>query len=268
MGITARMRTLAGLLAALLFLGGPARGATTLAPVSVAYAGSLVTPMEGPIATALAARDRMRFIGEPRGSKAIANLILQGLRSPDVFISADRRDVARLAARGLVARAITFASASLVLGFAPTRHGRALYAAAKSGTRAAVLRVLRTPGLRIARTDPALDPKGARTIEALHMLGLSPSLGVVFPEEDLLVRLETGEADIGFLYSTEAVARKLAYVRLPGKASLSDKITYTLAILKHAPHPQAAERFAAFVLSGAGRRILEASGITYTTHHR
>ena len=251
------MRALFALIAALTLLG-----ATPPATVSVAYAGSLVTPMEGPIA-AQAAQAGLRFVGEPRGSRAIANLILQGLRNPDIFISADRADVQRLAKAGLVAQATTFASASLVLGFAPTPRGRALYAQTASGTRDAVTELLQTPGLRIARTDPALDPKGARTIRALQILGLPKSLGVVFPEEDLLVRLETGEADVGFLYSTEAVARKLRYVPLPGKASLSDEITYTLAILKHAPHPQAARRFAAFVLTGAGRTILQGAGITY-----
>lgn len=232
--------------------------------VSVVYAGSLVTPMEGPVATALAAHAGLHFVGEPRGSKALANLILEGLRKPDVFISADRRDVARLAAAGLVASSVTFADASLVLGFAPTARGHTLYRETEVHNPATIQELLRTPGLRIARTDPAIDPKGARTIEALKLLGLPSNLGTIFPEEDLLVRLETGEADVGFLYSTEAVARHLAFIPLPGKASLSDKITYTLAILKQAPHPEAARRFASFVLSGAGRPILEHAGLRYT----
>jgi ABC-type molybdate transport system substrate-binding protein len=50
---------------------------------------------------------------------------------------------------------------------------------------------------------------------------------------------------------------------LPGNAALTDRITYTLAIMKAAPHPQAAHAFADFVLSGPGRAILEKAGLIY-----
>ncbi len=231
------------------------------APVVVEYAGSLVTPMEGPIASALAGRG-MAFSGEAKGSRALAHLIASGLRRPDVFISADRSLVGDLQRRGLVASARTFASARLVLGYTPRSPYAARFREAAAG-RLSVARLLQTPGLRIARTDPLLDPKGTFTIRSLRDLGVSPELGAVFPEEDLLVRLETGVVDCGFLYSTEAIARHIPTVALPGKASLSGQITFTLVILKAAPHPQAARRFAAFILHGEGRRILQTAGLTY-----
>ncbi|MBV8118105.1 MAG: ABC transporter substrate-binding protein, partial [Candidatus Eremiobacteraeota bacterium] len=45
--------------------------------VSVLYAGSLVTPMEGPIKTSLATAG-IDFEGEGGGSKMLANLIASG----------------------------------------------------------------------------------------------------------------------------------------------------------------------------------------------
>lgn len=235
-----------------------------LAPstVVVEYAGSLVTPMEGPVAVALR-REGITFDGEARGSKAITHLIESGLRTPDVFISADASLVAQLRAEGRVASATTFAGGSLVLGYAATSSDAERFRAAARG-RLTLRALLATPGLRIGRTDPALDPKGQRTIQALHILRITgPVPGAVFPEEDLLVRLESGSLDCAFLYSTEAIARHIPYIPLPGKAALSNEITYTLAIMKQAPDPQAAQRFATFIVHGKGRGILERAGLVY-----
>ena len=229
--------------------------------VVIDYAGSLVTAMEGPIAKA-ATKEGLHVVGEARGSTALTHLIEAHLRTPDVFISADRSLVDELARNGFIASSRTFASATLVLGYSPASAHLDLFERAKQG-KITVAGLLRTPGLRIARTDPALDPKGARTIQALKLLGLPPDLGIVFPEEDLLVRLETGEADIAFLYSTEALERNIPWIALPGKASLSGEITYTLAVMKAAPHPEGAKRFASFIFSGAGRPILERAGLDY-----
>lgn len=241
-------------------------------PVSVLYAGSLVTSMEGPIAAAVLKEDNLQFSGEGRGSKALANFIASGIRHPDVFISADTALVDGLAKQGLVASSVTFGNASMVLGYSPKSTHRALFEAVGAG-KTSLLDALRTPGLRIVRTDPQLDPKGARTIEAVRILGGDAAVAAILgpgenptqivPEENLLVRLETGEADLGFLYSTESTARKIPAIPLPGKASLSDEITYTLAIMKRAPHPDAAQRFADFILKGDGRAILEDAGIHY-----
>lgn len=235
-------------------------GSANAAPpqtVSVMYAGSLVTPMEGPVAQALA-KQGITFEGEGRGSQEIANFILAGLRDPDVVILVDPSIVATLAKKGLIAQSWTFGSASLGIGW-------------RTSVRFAGFAHL--GGTHIARTDPRLDPKGTYTIEAVRMLlgsegerkllGDDENPAQVFPEQDLLVRLETGEADFGFLYSTEARARHLNFTPLPGSASLSDKIRYTIAIMKNAAHPQAARAFVDFILHGDGRTILTNAGIDY-----
>ena len=81
--------------------------AQTAGTVSVLYAGSLVTPMEGPIKTALAAKG-IDFQGQGAGSKMLANLIAAGAKNPDAFISVDPTLVTGRGSK--VAHASTFAA--------------------------------------------------------------------------------------------------------------------------------------------------------------
>lgn len=243
--------------------------AASILSVSVFYAGSLVTPMERSVAPALA-RAGIAFEGRPGGSKFLEHLIASKLARPDVFISVDPALVTTLGTR--VTNVRTFASTSLGIGWSSRSRFAPLFARVAAG-RTSVLDALRTPGLRIGRTDPRLDPKGRYTVEAMQMLagaagarailGSAENPNQTFPEEDLLARIDTGEADVGFFYKTEAVARGLHFVPLPGKASMSDRITYTIAVLRDAPDPQAARRFERFILSGDGRAILERAGLIY-----
>lgn len=243
--------------------------AQTRGVVSVVYAGSLVTPMEGPIKAALA-QQGIDFQGQGAGSKMLANLIAAGTKNPDIFISVDPKLVTGLGAK--VARATTFAGTSLGIGWSDQSRQAALFASVAAG-KTSIVAALSTPGLAIGRTDPKLDPKGGYTVEAVtilagpdgekRILGDPENDAQIFPEEDLLARIDTGQADVGFFYKTEAVARGLHFVPLPGKASMSDKITYTIARLRNAPHPARATAFEQFILTGQGKTILQNAGIDY-----
>jgi molybdate/tungstate transport system substrate-binding protein len=235
----------------------------------VLYAGSLVTPMEGPIKSALASQG-IDFQGQGGGSKMLSNLIASGAKNPDVFISVDPAQVTKLGSK--VAMQKTFASTSLGIGWSANSKDAALFDSVAAG-KTPLLQALQTNGLVIGRTDPKVDPKGEYTVVAMKMLagdateqtilGDDENPAQTFPEEDLLARLETGQVDVGFFYRTEAIARNLKFYALPGKASLSDKITYTLAVMANAPDQAQAKAFADFILTGQGRTILEKAGLTY-----
>ncbi|MBV8489083.1 MAG: extracellular solute-binding protein [Candidatus Eremiobacteraeota bacterium] len=240
------------------------------------YAGSLVTPMEGPVKAALRALG-IDFQGEPGGSKKLANFIESGVRSPDVFISADPALVKKLGSR--VADGSIFATTSLGIVWSTHSNIAARVFAQFSGMDLApnaekLENALMTPGLKIGRTDPALDPKGQYTIEDMkawlgpdgerRLLGDDGNPAQIYPEEELLARLDTGEIDAGFFYRTEAVARNAPFVALPPEAAAA-QIKYTLAVMNDAPHPAAARAFTAFVLDGEGRAILTKAGLTYFT---
>lgn len=237
--------------------------------VDVLYAASLVTPMEGPVAGALRAQG-IAFAGEPGGSKKLANLIAAGVRSPDVFICVDPATLVGLGTS--VVSATAFARTSLGIAWSSKSRFQNVLDDAAAG-RVPLMQALATPGLRIGRTDPRLDPKGAYTIDALkelagaraerRLLGDDENPQQIFPEEDLLARVETGEIDAGFFYRTEAVARGYRFVALPREPA--SQITYVLALMRNAPHPEAAGTFAKFILRGAGRPLLERAGLEYVT---
>jgi molybdate/tungstate transport system substrate-binding protein len=258
--------------------------------VSVLYAGSLVSVMERTIVPALA-KQGLIVQGEAKGSVALANLIKGGLRSPDVFVSADPKVI-----DGLVSATpkpfstwyVTFATTRLVIGYSPKSAFAADFVKASRGEKK-LTDVLLQSGLRIGRTDPALDPKGYRSIivaklieseEKLpgfadKLLGEARNPDQVFPEETLLVRLESGELDAAFLYATESVSRILPAIELPPAANLGDPslastyatasvtidgvtrtggpASYALTVLSAAPNPDGAVKFAAYFFSSAGR---------------
>jgi molybdate/tungstate transport system substrate-binding protein len=243
--------------------------------VSVAYAGSLVRVMEGPMADALRDKTGLKFAGEGKGSKALAHLISAGLRTPDIFISADPKlldDLMRGGENALISGYTVFGSARMVVAYSGKSPHRDLFADVVRRNRS-ILDVLSNPDVRVGRTDPQLDPKGERTVRVLHLLAAHYhhaddeskllAKAQVFPEEDLAVRVESGELDAGFFYSTEIPDRGLQAIELPGDSNLSQEISYALAVLRHAPHPDAAKTFAEFVLTGGGRAVLERAGVSY-----
>lgn len=246
-----RMVRIVALLAALSLVGVvPAQ------PVTVAYAASLIKPMEGPIAQTLLREEHLQFLGEAKGSTALAHLISDGLRHPDVFISADS---------SLYPGLRPFGRADLVVAYAPSSRFAAQFDAAAHG-KLDLAALLRTPGLRIGRTDPQVDPKGAKTLSALAALGVSPGGDEqTFPEEDLLVRTETGQVDCGFFYTTETHTADLKVVVLPKGIGSRPGIAveYAIVVVPGAAHPAAAHRLVDFLLQGEGRHLLEDAGLHY-----
>jgi molybdate/tungstate transport system substrate-binding protein len=246
--------------------------AVTLIPssspaVSVAYAASLVAVMEGPLAQAFETDTGLRFVGEAKGSRALANFIRAGLRNPDVFISADPAVF-----KGLARSYTVFGSARMVLAYSSKSSRAQLFARAAQGG-VSLAGVLSSPGVRVGRTDPAIDPKGARTVRAVQLLGRyyrQPAFAQkflktapAFPEEDLAVRVQTGELDAGFFYSIETAPMGLRTVELPPGTNLANDIAFGIAVLPDAAHPQNAQSFLNFVLYGRGKRILESAGLHY-----
>ena len=129
--------------------------------------------------------------------------------------------------------------------------------------------VLLKPGIKIGRTDPNLDPKGALTVELLKKAEVSyrkPGLSLhvleapVLPE--VVSQVQSGELDVGFFYSTETTGAKLRSVDLP--SDLTPTAVYTVTILTDAKEAKVADRFVAFLLGPNGRALLREHGLTTT----
>jgi molybdate/tungstate transport system substrate-binding protein len=259
-----------GVIAVALF-AGTASAASATGTVNVLYAGSLVNLMERGVGPAFDKATGDRFQGFAGGSAGLANQIKGKLRRGDVFISANPKvnDSLMGGANGdWVSWYVAFAQSPLVIGynadskFAGDFKTKSWY------------EVLQEPGIRIGRTDPKLDPKGALTLalmkqaESIYkmpnlsqkILGAPDNPAQVLPEETLVGRLQSGQLDVGFFYSTETSDAKIPAIALPPEVAL--KAVYTVTILHNAPNPDGAAEFVSYLLGGEGQGLLKEHGLT------
>jgi molybdate/tungstate transport system substrate-binding protein len=257
-------------LAAIFMIAAPASAWATAGTVNVLYAGSLVNLMERSIGTAFEQKSGDQFQGYAGGSNKVANEIKGKLRRGDVFVSANPKvdDQLMGEANGDWVRwYIAFAESPLVIGYNPSSRfvndlkNRPWY------------EVLAEPGLKLGRTDPKLDPKGALTVELLkraeafynkpslsqQIIGEPDNPVQVLPEETLVGRLQSGQLDVGFFYSTETSDAKIPAVNLPDE--IAPRARYTVTILRDGPNPAGAERFVSFLLNSQGRDLLKQHGL-------
>jgi molybdate/tungstate transport system substrate-binding protein len=240
-------------------------------PVNVLYAGSLVNLMEHDIGPAFNRATGNTFQGFAGGSSLLANQIKGKLRHGDVFVSASPKVNASLkgpANGDWVSWYIGFAQSPLVIGYNPNSRFAADFKSKPW------YEVLMQPGIRIGRTDPKLDPKGALTLELMkraeakyNMPGLSQKIlgtpenpAQVLPEETLVGRLESGQLDVGFFYSTETSDAEIPAIVLP--ADVTPKASYTVTILRDPPNPTGAEQFVTFLLGPEGQSLMKEHGLS------
>jgi molybdate/tungstate transport system substrate-binding protein len=205
--------------------------------VSVMYAGSLVKIMEDDLGPSFHNQTGYNFIGEGKGSVQLSNLIIDGFRRPDIFISADTLPIEKIINHSppLAQWLVKFASAELVIAYNPKSPFAPDLEKAVTGE-IPWYKVLEEKGFKFRRTDPELDPKGYYTIIAAKLaniyyndstiknkiLGTDRNPEQIFPEEVLRSILESGQIDGIAAYKHEAIARGLPYITLVPQISLGD----------------------------------------------
>jgi molybdate/tungstate transport system substrate-binding protein len=207
--------------------------------------------------------------GYSAGSKALATDIKGKVYQGDVFISASPKVNATLEGSkngNWVSWYGAFATAPLVIGYNPSSKF------ANDLKTKPWWQVITEPGFRIGFTDPATDPKGELVAEALTATAKSQNLPAltaiennksdVFPEETLVGRLQSGQLDAGFFYTSESTPAKIATVPVTGQDL---KATYTVTILAGATHEAGAEAFINWLLGPSGQAALTSAGFTVTT---
>lgn len=231
--------------------------------VFVMYAASLVKTFEDILGPSFQNKTGYMYVGEAKGSVQIANMIIDGQRTPDVFVSAGTIPIKKLMINNSVSSSyaggkphsllakwlVKFASAELVIAYSPNSRFNVDLDKAKRGE-IQWYHVLSEPGFKFGRTDPELDPKGYYMIIAaklsnlyyndptieLKILGNDRNPKQLFPEETLRTTLDTGQLDAIAAYKHEAVARGLPYITLPPEISLAnptysyiyERVSYTL----------------------------------------
>ena len=129
------------------------------------------------------------------GSNTLAAQITQGAPA-DVFASANMTIPNQLNAKNLVSKPVVFTRNTLVV-VVPTSNPANIK----------TVYDLRKPGTKLVVAGPAV-PVGAYTIQILRNMGLSSVLQNVVSREtdvrEVLAKVALGEADAGFVYSTDA----------------------------------------------------------------
>jgi molybdate/tungstate transport system substrate-binding protein len=267
-------------LAAGLFAAGlsvvSTRAALPAGRVDVLYAGSLLNQMEHGVGPAFARATGDEFQGYAGGSVGLANQIKGKLRRSDVFISANPRvndSLMGAANGGWVSWYIAFAQSPLVVGYNASSKF-----AAEFKTRP-WYQVLQEPGIKIGRTNPQFDPKGALTLTLLKraeafynspglsekIIGVNGAQVLPIAEELELALLQSGKLDVGFFYSTETADAKIPALSLP--PAITSQAIYTVTIPHNATHPEGAGEFVAFLLGSDGQRLLKEHGLTLQRMH-
>jgi molybdate transport system substrate-binding protein len=184
-------------------------------------------------------------------SSTLAAQITQGAPA-DVFASANTTIPLQLFAKGLVQKPVVFTRNRLVL-VVPTSNPAGIHSVYD----------LRKPGIKLVIAAPAV-PVGSYTLQVLKQMGLTSVLSnVVSRESDVrsvLSKVALGEADAGFVYSTDArtVPGKVAVLKIPAWAQ--PKVTYEMAVVSSSSNKTAARQFIKKVLSKAGQRKMLAAG--------
>lgn len=184
-------------------------------------------------------------------SSTLAAQITQGAPA-DVFASANTTIPAQLFAGGLVQKPVVFTRNRLVL-VVPTSNPAGIHSVYD----------LRKPGVKLVIAAPAV-PVGNYTLQVLRQMGLTSVLSnVVSRESDVrsvLSKVALGEADAGFVYSTDAktVPGKVKVIKIPAWAQ--PKVAYAMAVVSSSGNKAAARRFIKEVVGKAGQKKLRAVG--------
>ncbi|MXX54448.1 MAG: molybdate ABC transporter substrate-binding protein [Gemmatimonadetes bacterium] len=246
----------AAVLSATLLLPGCGSADPERQPLRVFAASSLTDAFSDMAGAFEASHPETEVVLVFAGSQVLRLQIEQGAPA-DVFASADPRHMESLVGEGLVTGQRVLAENELVV-IVPRGNPSRIEAFADL-VRAERL-VIGTPYV----------PVGAYTREALRRAGADGGLpgfeaevlGRVVSEESnvrlVRAKVELGEADAAIVYRTDAAPGRVRTVRVPSRANV--RAQYLIGVVAGAENVAGAERWAGFVASPEGRRILSRHG--------
>jgi molybdate transport system substrate-binding protein len=182
------------------------------------------------------------------GSNALATQIGNGAPA-DVFASANTTIPAQLFARGIVDKPVNFTRNTLVIVVPKSNPARirTVYDLAK-------------PGVKIVVANSAV-PVGSYTLQILRNMNLTAKVTSNFVSQEtdvreVLAKVALGQADAGFVYSTDAkaVPDRVAVIKMPAWAQ--PKIAYAMAVVSRSANKADAQAFIKKVLSKSGQATM------------
>lgn len=213
-----------------LLLAPAAHGQERTGPLVVFNAGSLAGPFRELLQAFVRRHPAVRPQQESSGSLEAARKLTELGKIPDVIGVADYLVISSLLIPAHATWYITFARNAMVLVHGPNAIG------AGEINRENWERILLRPGVRVGRSDPALDPNGYRSLMVLQLteahrrqpglaarlLAAMPSRWVRPKEADLIALVQAGELDYAWSYRSMARTLRMPFVELPPEVDLSD----------------------------------------------
>ena len=277
-------------------LGATAASRTGLA--SVACAGSLQLLMDRYLGPSFSRSTGYQYQGQAAGSLGLAQEILAGELHPNVFVPVGQVPMTLLEPR-FTSWAVRFAASPLVVAYYPRGPHAAELKKIADGKLPIrdLFALMATPGFRLGRTDPAVDPQGQAFEMMVRLaekdlqvssatgaadLGGSDGASQIFSETSLEPTLQAGQLDAASAYLPQAVQLHLPYIGLPPSINFADpadakgyaKVSLIVApgqkvhgslldveasVLK-GPDQGAGDAFVRYLLTSSGRRLLGQEG--------
>jgi molybdate/tungstate transport system substrate-binding protein len=222
---------------------------------SVAYASSLEYLNEKVVSPAFTAAEGYSFSGRGASSGDLETDIASGEISPNVFESVGGDNITPLEPK-FTKWYIQYAGTSMVVAYNPNSKYASQFKAIADGSKPLgdLFTLLQTPGLKLGRTDPNIDPQGR---DFIYMLELAQSyyhlpsdtvakiLGTsdfgtanssqIYAESSLDATLQSGQLDASSAFITQAIELHLDYIPLPtpiNLGSFADAALYHTASVK------------------------------------
>src|SRR5580693_3239575 len=207
---------------------------------SVAYASSLQYLNETDAAPAFQTATGYKFSGRGASSGDLETDIASGEIAPNVFESVGGDNITPLEPK-FTKWYVQYAGTSMVVAYNPNGKYASQFKAIADGSKPVsdLFTLLQTPGLKLGRTDPNVDPQGRDFIYMLELaqmyyhlpsdtvakilgttdFGTSKS-SQIYAESALDSTLQSGQLDAASAFVTQAIELHLAYVPLPEQINL------------------------------------------------
>jgi molybdate/tungstate transport system substrate-binding protein len=213
---------------------------TASGTANVAYASSLTFLNEKVIAPAFKAATGFGYSGTGNASGTLEADIAAGEIQPNVFQSVGSDNITPLEPK-FTNWYIQYAGTSMVVAYNPKSKYASQFKAIADGSVPLknLFTLLQTPGLKLGRTDPNVDPQGRDFIYMLELaqayyhlpsdtvakiLGTTDfgtaSSSQIYAESSLDSTLQSGQLDAASAFVTQAVELHLAYVPLVPQINL------------------------------------------------
>ncbi|QRG69752.1 molybdate ABC transporter substrate-binding protein [Brevibacillus choshinensis] len=188
-------------------------------------------------------------------SGKLAQQIGQGAPS-DVFLSASAKDMNVLEEKQLIAK-------DTRQDF--TKNELVLITGANSSVKIDSFEKLTDPALQhIAVGEPEAVPAGRYAKEVMDALKITDSLQgrLVYGSDvrQVLTFVESGNADVGIVYASDAAISKNVKVLATAKSEWHKPIVYPGAVVAASTHADAAKAFLSYLTSDKGKAILQKYG--------